>query len=271
MTNADEWQGQVGQVWARQVFALDRMLSEFGDIGIAALGDLNGRCVLDLGCGAGQSSAKLAAAGAQVTGIDISPDLIKAAQARGIDGARFLHGDAGQADMGGPYDALYSRFGCMFFDDPVGAFSHLRRQVGAECDLSLIVWGPLAQNDWARVPFSLCKDLFPETPAAPAPKVGPFAWGNPDEFAPILAEAGWRDVTWAAHQSRVICALGDGDGLEMGVQFCMTIGALAGRLKGTPKDFRAKIADRLRTGLVSYLRDDKVQFDACIWHIKGKS
>ncbi|MCH8952581.1 MAG: class I SAM-dependent methyltransferase, partial [Proteobacteria bacterium] len=123
MAEAFEWAGQMGREWARRVEALDRQLAPAGALGLAALAPRPGERILDLGCGAGATTAKIAAAvgprGA-VTGIDISPDLLAVARARpGNEEAAFLEGDAESWDFeAGAFDALFSRFGGMFFADP---------------------------------------------------------------------------------------------------------------------------------------------------------
>ena len=120
MSDKIDWRGSVGKEWADKVDGLDFLLGPTGDAGIEILGSLKGKRILDVGCGAGTTSRDLSARGAKVTGVDISHDLLEVARERGQ--ANYIKADASADPLGGPYDAVYSRCGAMFFDDPV-AFS----------------------------------------------------------------------------------------------------------------------------------------------------
>ena len=199
MARKEDWRGRVGREWASRVEALDAMLAPSGAETLAALGAVGDARVLDLGCGAGTVSLALADAGAAVTGVDISPDLIERARARagGRDDVAFVLADAAEHGFDRRFDALFSRCGTMFFDEPVAAFAHLAAQMRPGAPMAAAAWGPPRRNDWARLPLKLCADLLGEAAGPPetgAP--GPFGWADPEYFAPMLAAAGWRGVDW---------------------------------------------------------------------------
>ena len=128
-----DWNGQSGERWVANQARLDAMVAVFGQAAIEAVAPATGECVLDVGCGAGASSLALAArvgAEGQVLGVDISEPLIGRARALAPQDtpALFRVADASSAELPeGAFDILFSRFGVMFFDDPTGAFAHLRR------------------------------------------------------------------------------------------------------------------------------------------------
>ena len=128
-----DWNGQSGERWVANQARLDAMVAVFGQAAIEAVAPATGECVLDVGCGAGASSLALAARvgpRGQVLGVDISEALIDRARALAPQDtpALFRVADASSAELPeGAFDILFSRFGVMFFDDPTGAFAHLRR------------------------------------------------------------------------------------------------------------------------------------------------
>ena len=136
MASSEDWKGDLGRTWGDYTAIMDRMLSPFGDAAQAELGDLTGKTVLDLGCGGGESTVKLGkAVGADgvAIGVDVSQDLIDLAaqqrEAAGADNIALLCTDAAKLSLGEPADALYSRFGAMFFDKPIDAYARIRSQM----------------------------------------------------------------------------------------------------------------------------------------------
>ena len=142
MTEAYEWRGEIGDVWAEEWRRTDRTLAPVNDALVAAAaaeaGRFERRRILDVGCGAGATSLALAAAlaDAEITGIDLSDALVAAARERAGEGAERLRFEvADAAGLGARrragFDLIVSRHGVMFFDDPVAAFAHLRALAGA--------------------------------------------------------------------------------------------------------------------------------------------
>ena len=275
MTTSKEWQGRVGQVWADQAVALDAMLAPMGDIGLDAMADVSRQTVLDIGCGAGDSCVVLAKRGAKVLGVDISDDLLAVARDRssGMD-AQFLLGDAGQVELPLSVDQIYSRFGCMFFDNPSSAWAHLHGQVAEGTPMTLVAWGAVAANDWASLPVALAKDIL-GSDSAKAPvngEMGPFAWADPSDFVDMLRDAGWQDIVLEKINRQVPCAMGGSDdGLKNGVAFVMTIGRLASCLKGVPRETRVKVREALTAHLGDFVVDGVLMFNASAWLIKARA
>ena len=132
--NADQsakWNDQAGRSWAELSDMLDRLLEPFVPLVLDEVGPVAGLRILDVGCGAGALTLAAAERGASALGVDISGPLIEAARARaarlGLAEAEFAEADAQEHRFEGPgFDALVSRFGVMFFADPVAAFRNLR-------------------------------------------------------------------------------------------------------------------------------------------------
>lgn len=272
MVSKKDWQGRVGQEWADKADGLDLLLGPVGDAGIAALGNIGGKHVLDVGCGAGSTSRAMVALGASVTGVDISKDLLVVAEAHG--GARYILADAGSDNLGGPYDAIYSRCGAMFFDNPVEGWAHIRAQAVAGGALSIVCWCDARDNGWASIPLKAARPILGADNTKPAPvgSPGPFAWAGPEYFGPLLARAGWKNVAWQAIDLHASLTTGnDPDPIERAIAFTLRVGPLARRLEGVAPEIRAKIANALRDAFQNYLDGDVVRVPTKAWIITGRA
>ena len=259
MYAADEWRGAQGRRWAKGAEAQDRFLAPFGEAAMTAQGPVAALRVLDLGCGAGATTVALAQAGARVTGLDVSPELVAMTRARiaaaGLSGpvADAMEADAGRAPPEGPFDRLFSRFGCMFFDEPEAAWRGLRGSMAPSGWLTAVSWRTLAENEWASLAFEAARSAFeaagePFEPPAPPGAPGPFGWGDPQVARPWLEGAGWREVAFAPFDLSVpLVAPDDPDPVESAVTRVMETGPAAGRLRDAPAPLREATAERLRT------------------------
>ena len=103
MASREDWIGRIGLEWAQRSEALESLLGPAGEAGLRALAPRPGECILDLGCGAGGSTAALAQdvnPGGMVTAIDVSPDLMSQARERlaGQDNVKLIEGDAERSE-----------------------------------------------------------------------------------------------------------------------------------------------------------------------------
>ncbi|SES65671.1 class I SAM-dependent methyltransferase [Oceanicella actignis] len=284
MTTIEDWKGRVGAEWADKADALDTLLGPSGEAAMRALGPLEGRRVLDLGCGAGATAFALARAAGprgEVVGVDVSPPLLERARRRLAerpmpDAAplRFVLADAARwrPDDGAPFDALYSRCGAMFFDDPPAAWAHLRSLTAPGAPLAIACWRGPELNLWASLPLRACADLLaPAPPPAPGAP-GPFAWADPARVVPVLEGAGWREVAFTPFDHEVAPELGDDpDPAARAADFAMRIGPLASRLAGAPADLRAEAARRLRAAMAAHLREGAVRLPASAWIVTARA
>jgi SAM-dependent methyltransferase len=271
MVNKLDWQGRVGKEWAKRMDGLNCLLGPVGDQGITALGDVAQKRVLDVGCGAGSTSRALAVRGADVTGVDISEDLLALAKEDG--GASYMLADASSAPLGGPYDAVYSRCGAMFFDDAVAGWTHIRNETVADGALSIVCWCAGKENGWASIPTQAARPILGgPPPPPPAGTPGPFAWADPDFFAPILKQAGWTNLAWRAVSAAAEITTGDDpDPIERAVQFTLRIGPLARRLEGVSPEKRAEIGQVLAAAYQDFLVGDAVCVPTKAWIITGNA
>ena len=161
-----------------------------------------GERVLDVGCGGGLlaiEAARAVGSTGSVAGFDISEPLAQLAIGRARDAAltnvTFTVGDAQTDEIaGGPFDALESQFGVMFFADPVAAFKNIRRHMNTGARVAFACWQPAALNAWFQGSV-LAKYAPPPPPSAHGgPPPGPFAYGDVAYVRSILESAGFMSV-----------------------------------------------------------------------------
>jgi SAM-dependent methyltransferase len=267
MTSGHDWQARTGRAWADEWRRTDRSFAPLTPNLLAAIAAEPGDRVLDIGCGAGEVSIAVAAARphAQVTGIDISADLIGAAQARAVGAARFFHVDAGiWADPDGAPDLLVSRHGVMFFPDPPAVFRHLAGIAAPGARMVFSCFRAPALNAWAGA-FA---PLFP--PVEPEPQVefpaGPFAFADPAHVERCMA--GWDGLTFAPVDFDYVAGAGD-DPIADALGFFARIGPVATRLAALDESGRAELQGRMAEVLATYLRDGVVAFPAAAWIVSA--
>jgi len=274
MASREEWAGRSGLEWSRRERALDRLLGPADAEGLKALAPAPGEWILDLGCGAGASTEVLArnvGPEGHVVGIDISPDLVRAAKERleNHDDASIIEADAQTHVFEHKFDAIYSRFGSMFFDNPQAAFRNLA--AAAEGGRAVFVaWREPSRNQWASIPMNFVTQVPPKSAAKTGP--GPFAWADPDVFQPLLEGAGFKDVQHRSFDYLAEISEGDdADPVARAVRFMMKIGPLALRLRGVDEKAKAEAAAFLERRLTRHVHDDAVQLQASAWIIEAKA
>lgn len=195
------WNGPAGQKWVRDADRMDVMLAPFVDAIIASVLPSPGQSVMDIGCGAGALSLNLAgsAVNVSVTGVDVSAPLVELAKQRSAAvsaGIEFIVADAAVWRPKEPVDLVISRFGVMFFADPVAAFANIRASVKPKGRLRFACWRPLQENAWALTPLQAAMHLLTTPPAPPPPGTpGPFAFGDADYVNRVLMDGGWKNIT----------------------------------------------------------------------------
>ncbi len=210
-TQKEYWNSQVGDEWVRHADAIDGMLAGVTAAALAALQLRLGERALDIGCGGGattQQAAELVGAGGRVVGVDISRPMLELARRRaeGRNTITFIEADAGAGAIpGAPFDAAFSRFGVMFFEEPVAAFANIRGAMKPGGRLAFACWRPFKENLWSAEPLGaltplLKEPLKPADPNAP----GPFALADADKTRRVLDEAGWREINIAPWDGPVV-------------------------------------------------------------------
>jgi SAM-dependent methyltransferase len=190
------WNGLVGDAWVAHASVHDQQAGPFGEAAMQALGSLAGASVLDVGCGTGATSAQLAALGARdVLGVDLSQPMISSARtSNDRSNVRFEHADVLDLDAPATFDVIFSRFGVMFFDDPVAGFAHLSALGRPGARLAFCCWGPPAENPFMALPMLATMGVLGPLNLARPGEPGPFSLADPEVLDDVLDRAGWSDV-----------------------------------------------------------------------------
>lgn len=190
------------QQWVDCQDQLDAMMQPVLDRLLAAADLQRGQQVLDIGCGTGASTMAVAqnvGSSGHVTGVDISDIMLDRARDRtlqaGLDNIDYVEGDAQILPFAdAQYHRVISRFGVMFFDDPVAAFRNIARALKPGCPIVFLAWAGLGGNPWFALPGQAAIDVLgrpaPADPRAP----GPMAFQERDYVEDILNAAGWQDI-----------------------------------------------------------------------------
>lgn len=265
------WNDVAGRSWAQFQEGLDRQVAPLGRRAMAALGPAPGERILDIGCGSGQTSLELAqavGAGGRVLAVDLSEPLLEIARRRaaGVEQLEVRQGDAQTFPFEpGGFDAAFSRFGVMFFEDPAAAFANIRRGLRPAGRLAFVCWRKPDENPIMRLPMEAAGSLVP-APTPPEPGApGPFAFADPDRVRSILATAGFADVEITPHDEKV----GSGD-LETAVALALRIGPLGSILRENP-GLKEAVAPRVRAAFLEHDGPEGPKLDAAVWIVTARS
>ncbi|QPH53536.1 class I SAM-dependent methyltransferase [Pontivivens ytuae] len=275
MATIEDWKGRVGREWADKADAMEGLLGPIGAEGMAALGSVSGHSVLDLGCGAGDTALALAARGAEVTGVDVSEDLLAVARTQpGAERVTWRLADASSATFEQPFDALHSRCGAMFFDDPAAGWAHLRTQVTPGGQLAVSCWRAASLNGWVTIPLAAARPVLGEeaTQAPPAGGAGPFGWADEAYVRDLLTGAGWSDVALTPVDREAAISTGsDPDPVARATAFTLRIGILASRLRERSEEERAAVADALAAAFAPLVREGAVRIPTAGWIVTARA
>jgi SAM-dependent methyltransferase len=164
---------------------------------------------------------------------------------------------------------MFSRFGVMFFANPVAAFANLHRTMRPGGRLLCAAWRPLVDNPWFVVPLEAARALVtPQAPVDPD-SPGPFALSNPDRTRGILTTAGWRDVTLTRRDVPMrLAATGQ---IEEATEFATHVGALARTLADEGPEIRARVREAVAEALKNYDSPSGINLSGSIWLISARA
>lgn len=271
MTNLADWQGGVGRNWAAEWRRTDTSFSELTPHLLAAIAGEPGKCIVDIGCGAGEVAMAVAAARrhSKVIGLDISPDLIAAAAVRaaGVSNLSFMLADASVwSSPDGAPDLYISRHGVMFFDNPPEAFAHLSRGSVPEARMVFSCFRSAAHNGWATAIAALLPNAAsaPVSPFAP----GPFAFADPDHVRRCMK--GWRDLAFSPVDFAYVAGEGT-DAVSEAMALFRRIGPSAFAFRTLPHGERDAFEKRLLELVEAHHDGKRVTFPAAAWLISATS
>jgi SAM-dependent methyltransferase len=260
------WNGPAGRAWVDEQAMLDRTFKPIEDLLVAAATASPRRGVLDVGCGTGATTLAVARAVGErggAIGIDISAPMIALARSRAAREhapVRFICASAEEYafDPAG-VDLIVSRFGVMFFADPVRAFANLRRAARAGAALRLVVWRGAADNPFMTTAERTAAPFLPNLPPRRAGAPGQFAFADRQHVAAVLSASGWSGVD--IEPLDVACAF---PAREL-VRYIARLGPVGMALQEVDETTRARVIDAVRPAFDPFVHGDDVRFTAACW------
>lgn len=266
---ASVWDGDEGEQWTENADRYDAVAVSYTSRLLAAAGITAGERVLDIGCGTGETTrlAARAATYGSALGVDLSARMLKRADERsreeGITNADFVQADAQVHRFDeSSFDVVISRFGAMFFSDPVAAFRNIASAVRPGGRLALLSWQELAKNEWVgsfRNALAAGRSLPSPPPGAP----GPFGLADAAQVRRILDEAGLREVALVNADEAMWFGADTADAWS----FVTGMGMVKGLTEGLHDDAKTSALDQLRQVLVAHETEAGVVFKGSAWLI----
>lgn len=258
------WDGPLFDRFVRFRHLLTTGLGAHGEEALRLLPPQPGQRVLDIGCGFGDTTqriAELVGPDGEAVGVDAAERFVETAIAEaaeaGVDNARFLVADVQLDDLGGPYDRAFSRMGTMFFISPVAALRNVRTSLVPGAQLAMVVWRRREDNPWIHRAQEIVEGIVqrPEDYDEPTCGPGPFSMSNADTVTDVMVHAGWTDISLRRCDIDIMV----GTSLDEAIELVTAIGPAGEilRLQGDrAAHLHGQVNQALRDGLSEFVRDD---------------
>lgn len=236
-----------------------------------------GARVLDIGCGFGDSTqriAQLVGPSGEAVGVDCAANFVKTAaeeaRAAGVANASFFAADVQSDDLRGPYDCAFARFGTMFFMMPGAAMRNIRKAIKPGGALTMIVWRRREDNPWLHDAELRVRQIVPVVSHEDTDQVhcgpGPFAMAGADMVSSMLKGAGYDRINFERFDTD-ICI---GRDLADAIEFAMALGPAGEiiRLAGADGErLKPQVVAALREALTPYVRANGVWAPSSTWFV----
>jgi len=272
----EDWNGVLGQTWAERQDEIERIVERLGTLALDAADARPGERVLDVGCGGGTTTFALArqvGPTGRVLGVDVSQPLLAVARRRvaadPLPQLSFVEGDAAHAALPDGLDLLFSRFGVMFFADPVAALAHLRASLRPGGRVLFLCWRTPRDNPWAMTPLLAARAALgvepPETdPDAP----GPFAFADEARVRRILQDAGYAEATLTRTDVPLVLGVSLGEAARASVR----VGPTSRLLREAGAAHEPRVLAAIESALAPHAGSDgAVRLSASAWMVRARN
>ncbi len=273
------WDGPLFDRFVRFREVLTNGLAAHGEEALRLVPPKRGQRVLDIGCGFGDSTQRIAGLvgpDGEAVGVDAAANFIESARGEaaeaGVSNARFMVADVQVAPFEETFDLAFSRFGTMFFTSPVAALRNVRSALRPGGKLVMVVWRRRIDNEWLYRAQSIVEQIVtrPEEYDEPTCGPGPFSMANADTTTDILVHAGYSDI--ALHRCDIPILIGRD--VEEAINLVMALGP-AGEILRLLGDRAAhlhgQVHDALREGLSDFAGEDGLRAPASTWIVTASA
>lgn len=260
---AELWNA-AGQGWVRAQDTVDLVLKPFQDLLVEAARERSPGSMLDVGCGTGGVTRAIAeAVEARCVGVDIAESMLVAAREQGK--AEFLLADAQVHAFEQRFDLIVSRFGVMFFEDPVAAFRNLVSATTPGAGLCCITWRTPDENPFMTTAARAAAALLPDAPAPDPDGPGPFSLADAAKTRKILEESGWTGIGISAVDR--ICTMPE----ALLVPYMSNLGPISRALKEADDAERSRILAQVRGAFDEFVHGDEVRVPGACWQVTASA
>jgi ubiquinone/menaquinone biosynthesis C-methylase UbiE len=273
----EAWDGPLYDRFVRFRYVITTGLGAHGEEALRRFTPQPGQRVLDVGCGFGDTTqriAELVGPDGEAVGVDVAANFIASARREtaelGVPNARFEVADVQLDDLGGPYDMAFSRFGTMFFANPVAALRNVRGALEPGARLVMVVWRRREDNDWMYRAQQIVEGIVqrPEEYDEPTCGPGPFSMAGADTTSDMLLSAGFTDVALSRCDLPILV----GRDVEEAIDLVMSLGPAGEilRLQGDrAAHLHGQVHDALTAGLGEFATSDGVRARASTWIVSA--
>lgn len=268
---AKVWNELVGGTWATHADDFDATLEPFGEAVLDVLAVSPNERVVDIGCGAGATTLRLAAAAAPATvvGVDLSQPMLAAATMRAaaaeVSNVAFSETDVEAHPLGSDvFDVAFSRFGVMFFTDPVRAFTNICASLTPGGRLGFVCFQTPFDNPFILVPTMAAAPHLQMGPPPPVTAPGPFSLADPQRTESILSSAGFTSISIEPGPTSAMLGVAD-DLQALGRRLLEQNPGAAAALAASSPAQRVAAIDAAGASLAPYAADGVVTMAAATW------
>lgn len=274
----EAWDGPLFDRFVQFREVLTTGLGAHGEAALRRFPPATGQRVLDIGCGFGDTTQRIAGLvgpDGAVRGVDAAPRFIETARSEaakvGIENVSFAVADVQSDALGGPYDMAFSRFGTMFFANPVLALRNVRTALVPGGRLVMVVWRRKIDNEWMYRAQTIVESIVerPEEYDEPTCGPGPFSMADADTASEVLVHAGYDEIELCRSDQPIMIGANVDDAVE--IVMALGPGGEILRLAGDrAAHLHDKVRSELRAGLAEYETDRGVVAPASTWIVAAR-
>ena len=262
----------MGHAWVSQQAVISDVFTSVTSVSFKAAAAKPGEHVVDIGCGTGDTLldfAKVVGPSGAALGVDVSVPMLGFARHRAAE-AGYGNVSCALADAT-TYafeprwaDLVYSRFGVMFFDDPLKAFTNIRGGMKPGGRLVFVCFRTMPESPWFRVPIEAARPHLPAQPPADPLAPGMFSFAREERVRGILSDAGFREIALKAVDVPM-----HGKDIAQSMAFITQAGPLPAILENGSEEQRTRATEAVREALAANIGADGCGLRAGLWLVSA--
>ena len=268
------WNSTMGHAWVSQQAVISDVFTSVTSVSLVAAAAKQGEHVIDIGCGPGDTLLAFARAvgpSGDALGVDVSVPMLEFARHRAAE-AGLANVTCALADATTyafePRRAnlVYSRFGMMFFDDPIKAFTNIRSAMKMGGRLVFVCFRTMPESPWFRVPIEAARPHVPPQPPVDPLAPGMFSFAREERLRGILTEAGFREIALNATDVPI-----HGKDTTQSMAFITQVGPLPALLENASDEQRKRATEAARNALAAQIGADGRGLHVGLWLVSASA